>query len=112
MRARVKEQFAGVRTIWREQRTVREKTVALYHFITALHVQEELERWRMRLEEEGRLALAREYAQMYRIVMDLLDKLVQLLAEEQMELAEYEKVLEAGFLASAVGVISLDSAGL
>lgn len=105
VRARVKEQFAGVRTIWREQRTVREKTVALYHFITALQVQEELERWRIRLEEEGRLALAREYAQMYRIVMDLLDKLVQLLAEEQMELAEYEKVLEAGFLASAVGVI-------
>lgn len=91
--------------IKKKDSTVLEKTVALYQFIAALDVQQQLENRRMELEREGRLAPAREYDQIYKIVMDLLNKLTQLLAEEKMELREYREVLEAGFSASSVGII-------
>lgn len=98
--------YGTVREVWRRKEgAVLEKTVALYEFITALNLQQELEKRRIRLEEQGRQALAREYAQIYRIVMDLLNKLTQLLAEEKMDLKEYSQILEAGFLASLVGII-------
>ncbi len=97
------QEFYGV--VRGKDTTVQDKTVALYQFIVGLDVQNQLEQRRMELEQAGRLALAREYEQIYRIIMDLLNKLTQLLAEEAMELFEYRKVLEEGFLASAVGII-------
>ncbi len=106
LRVQVTEQFAVPRSVWRKENgTVLEKTATLYEFLTSLETQKELEAWRIRLEAEGRHALAKEYAQMYRIVMDLLNKLAQLLGQEVMSLREYGKMLEAGFAASLVGVI-------
>ncbi|MCI8282652.1 MAG: helicase-exonuclease AddAB subunit AddB [Lachnospiraceae bacterium] len=106
LRVQITEQFAHPLSVWRkEEGTVLDKTVALYEFLTSLKAQEKLEAWRMRLEAESRQALAKEYAQMYRIVMDLLNKLAQLLGQEAMGLREFGKMLEAGFAASSVGVI-------
>ena len=106
LREAVAEQFGEFAAVLKKKgSTVREKTVALYHFITARNTQNQLEERRIRLEAEGRQSLAREYAQIYRIVMDLLNKLTQLLAEEKMDIREYRQVLEAGFAASTVGII-------
>ncbi len=106
LRERILAQFEEARPVLRKKdTTVLDKTKALYGMIAAQRVQEQLEERRMGLEQEGRLALAREYAQIYKLVMDLLDKLARLLAEETMELSEYRQILEAGFAASSVGTI-------
>lgn len=96
----------NVREILRDKdASVREKTVALYRFLMAVDAQRKVEARRARLEQQGRQALAREYGQIYRLTMDLLDKLVALLPQEHMGLKEYRQLLEAGFAASGVGVI-------
>lgn len=66
----------------------------------------------MRLAEQeekfkaaGELALAKEYAQVYRIVIELFDKFVELLGEEEVSLNEYGKLLDAGLEEARVGVI-------
>ena len=61
-------------------------------------------------QEQGELALAKEYAQVYRIVMELFDKFVELLGDEQISLKEYCELLDAGLEEAKVGVIppSLD----
>ena len=106
MREQVLLRFREPLKVWRgKNTTVLEKTVALYQFITAHRVQEQLEERKNKLEQAGSLAKAREYAQIYRLVMDLLNKLTQLLPEEKLELTEYRQVLEAGFSASFVGII-------
>lgn len=106
LRSQVVAQLEAARPVLRKKdSTAMEKTVALYHCITAQKVQEQLEERRKTLEQEGNLALAKEYAQIYKLVMDLLDKLARLLAEEKMDISEYRKVLEAGFSASTVGII-------
>lgn len=87
------------------QKTVRDITEALYEFM----VQEELQLKLKRQEEmflvEGELALAKEYAQVYRILMELLDKFVELLGDEAVSLKEYGKLLDAGLSEARVGVI-------
>ncbi len=88
----------------KKEASVLERTVALYELIAGLGIQQKLECRRQLLEEQGRQALAKEYAQIYRIIMDLLEKLTQLLGEENMGLTEYRQLLEAGFEASVVGV--------
>lgn len=105
LRQQIVAQFEVVAGIWKKGGTVLEKTVALYQFVVELHVQQQLETRQRELEQEGRTALAREYEQIYRIVMDLLNKLTQLLAEEKMDLKEYREILETGFSASSVGIV-------
>lgn len=106
LRCQVAAQFEDAVPVLRSRdSTVLEKTVALYQFLVSLDTQGRLERQRLQLEQEGRRALAKEYAQIYKLVMDLLNKLTQLLAEEKLELKEYRQILEAGFSASTVGVI-------
>ena len=48
---------------------------------------------------------AQEYGQIYKIVMDLFDKVTSLLGEEQMSIREYTDILDAGFSAAKVGMI-------
>ena len=37
--------------------------------------------------------------------MELLDKIVEVLGDEKMTLAEYQEILEAGFAEASVGII-------
>ena len=53
----------------------------------------------------GEAAMAREYAQIYGIVMELLDKLVEVLGDETISLSDYQEILEAGFQEAQVAVI-------
>ena len=68
-------------------------------------MQEKLEERRQQFEQQGQEAFAKEYSQIYGIVMELLDKIVEVLGEEKMTLAEYQEILEAGFAEASVGII-------
>ena len=60
---------------------------------------------RQQFEKEGDLSRAREYAQIYRLVMDLLDQVYELLGEEEISRQEFADILEAGFGEITVGTI-------
>ena len=49
--------------------------------------------------------MAKEYAQIYRIVIEIFDKFMELLGEEFLGLKEYCELLDAGFEEAKVGVI-------
>ena len=77
----------------------------MYEFLVQNHVQEKLEKISKEFEEEGDLTRAREYAQIYRLVMDLLNQIYSLLGEEELSLKEFADILEAGFGEIQVGTI-------
>ena len=77
----------------------------LYDFLEQNQVQQKLLNYQKRFEQEGDLAKAREYAQIYRLVMDLLDQIYELLGEEEISLQEFADILEAGFGEITVGTI-------
>lgn len=77
----------------------------LYDFLEQNQVQQKLLNYQQQFEKEGDLSRAREYAQIYRLVMDLLDQVYELLGEEEISRQEFADILEAGYGEITVGTI-------
>ncbi len=106
IRRKVAEQFAGLYTALKEKEiTVKQQTLAFYRFICDRDMEQQLKEKEQAYEAAGDLKNAKEYAQIYRIVMELFDKMVELLGEEVMPLEEYARILDAGYEAAKVGII-------
>ncbi len=87
------------------QRGAKEYVEHLYDFLVRNGVQQKLADYESFFEERGDLTRAKEYAQIYRLVMELLDQVYGLLGEEQVSLQEFADILEAGFQEIEVGSI-------
>ena len=85
--------------------TAGEETYAIYRLLRELSMEEQLKEREKTYQEAGNAGRAKEYAQIYRIVMDLLDKIAALLGEEKISVREYADILDAGFSAAKVGII-------
>ncbi len=106
LRQRFAEELVPFAKIQRKKHvTVRERTLALYELIERRGVQARLAAFEKRFQQEGNQVLAKEYHQIYGIIMDLFDKLVDLLGDEELTLREYAEILDAGFAEARVGVI-------
>ena len=77
----------------------------LYDFLEQNQVQQKLLNYQQQFEQEGDLSRAKEYAQIYRLVMDLLDQIYELLGEEEISRQEFSDILDAGFGEITVGTI-------
>lgn len=85
--------------------TAKDYVNCLYDFLVAGRVQEQLKEYEMMFTEKGNLSKAKEYAQIYRLVMELLEQIHQLLGEEEISLQEFADLLDAGFGEIEVGII-------
>ncbi len=97
-------------TLKGRSKTVESITKALHDYLFQNELQKKVKEYENRFAEKGELALEKEYAQVYRIVMELFDKFVELLGEEKITLKEYCQLLDAGLETAKVGIIppSLD----
>lgn len=86
-------------------KTVTDVTKALHTFFVKEELQQRVKRYQLMFEEQGELALEKEYAQVYRIVIELLDQFVELLGEERISIKEYCELLDAGLEEAKVGII-------
>lgn len=91
-------------------KTVESITKALHNFLFENELQQKVKAYETMFGEEGELALEKEYAQVYKIVMELFDQFVELLGDEKLSLKEYCELLDAGLEEAKVGIIppSLD----
>lgn len=106
IRKKLADQFVDLWDVLsRKDVTVKHKTEALYRFICARNAQLQLKRKEEEYEAAGDLKNAKEYAQIYRIVMELFDKMVELLGDEVVSLEEYIAILDAGYEEAKVGII-------
>lgn len=88
-----------------EPLTVRAITTALYELLVSCGVEEKLAARRAILEERRDIAKARQYEQIYGIIMDLFDKFVGILGDEETDLATYRNILDAGLDEAKIGII-------
>jgi ATP-dependent helicase/nuclease subunit B len=105
LRGQIAAAFAPLFEVFDDSHSVEEQTLALYQFLADLSIEQQMKQKETECEEAGNRTKAKEYAQIYRIVMDLLDKVVSLLGEEHISIREYSDILDAGFSAAKVGVI-------
>lgn len=105
------EKIANIRLVFiKRKKTVTDISVALYEFLVQENMQQKMISYEEQFQKSGELVLAKEYAQIFRIVIELIDKFVELLGEESIPLKEYCDLLDAGFEEAKIGVIppSLD----
>lgn len=86
-------------------KTVYDVTKALHSFFLKEELQQRVKECQAKFETDGELALGKEYAQIYRIVIELLDQLVELLGDERISMHEYAELLDAGLEEAKVGII-------
>ena len=73
----------------KRRKTVTEITLALHSFFMQEKLQEKLVKYEETFQENNEPALAKEYAQIYRIVIEIFDKFIELLGDEYLPLKEY-----------------------
>jgi ATP-dependent helicase/nuclease subunit B len=78
---------------------------AHYEYLEEMQVQSQLEKWIERLSAQGRYVTMRENAQIWNIVMEVFDQLTEILNDREINLPEYQRLLEAGFTSLEIGVI-------
>ncbi|MCM1214298.1 MAG: helicase-exonuclease AddAB subunit AddB [Lachnospiraceae bacterium] len=103
LREQMMEQLSPL--VRKKEGRVRDYIDGLYDFLVRNEVQNKLVAYERQFEEQGQPSRAREYAQIYRLVMELLDQIYELLGEETIPLAEFREILEAGFGEIQVGTI-------
>lgn len=91
--------FAGGR------KTVGEYCRCLYGFIVNSRIQEKLKTREMMFRSRGDKAMEKEYGQIYGIIMNLLDKMAEILGEEKVSSQEFRQLLETGMEEAKVALI-------
>ncbi|WWR15133.1 helicase-exonuclease AddAB subunit AddB [Lachnospiraceae bacterium JLR.KK008] len=86
-------------------KTVRDYVTHLYTFLVESGAYEKLAHFEEKFSAEGDLVKAKEYGQIYRLVMELLEQIYDLIGEEEMALQEFADILDAGFGEIQVGTI-------
>ena len=87
------------------EKTIEEKCTALFYFLEKLQVEGQLLEREAEFLEAGDAATAKEYHQIFRVIMELLEKYVEILGKEPISLEEFCEALDAGFAEVKVGVI-------
>jgi ATP-dependent helicase/nuclease subunit B len=104
-REKVISPLEEMKTALSEQGNFAGITRALYDYLEKQKVQEKLQDWIEELWEQGLYEVVSEYTQIWNMVIDTFDQMVEILGDQQGGLKEYIKVLEAGFSSHELGII-------
>ena len=88
-----------------KSKTLTDYTQALYDLGIRLDIEEKLKRYHDRFIEADNPLLAKEFDQVYKIVMDLYDQMVLLLGSESCTIKEFGEILETGLMEAKMGLI-------
>ena len=102
MRGKLMEQLAPLLT---PVHTAGETVRALHDFLVQNELQKKLSCFERQFQESNDMARAKEYGQIYALVIDLLAQIYGLLAEEDMTLREFADILDSGLAEISVGTI-------
>lgn len=88
-----------------KKHTVEEYCRILYQFIVDSEIQQKLKKQELGFKAMGDKAMEKEYAQIYGIVMGLLDRMVEILGGETVNRREFQQLMETGLAQAKVALI-------
>lgn len=88
-----------------KRKTAGEYVRALYDFITGMKIQEKLAGYEDYFQRMQLVDKAKEYGQVYRLVMELFEQIDGLLHDETVSMQEFADILDAGFSEIEIGII-------
>lgn len=106
----IRERFVGETGILADGFSGKKKTVEeycryLYEFIVQSQIQQKLKGQEFYFHETGNKAMEKEYAQIFGIMMELLDKMAEILGDEVVSPEEFRQILETGMTQAKVALI-------
>ncbi len=78
---------------------------AHYEYLVRIGLPERLEAWIGRMNVLGQLETVQEQAQIWNMILDIMDQMVEILGDQEVDIREYLNLLEAGFESMEVGII-------
>ncbi len=106
VRLELTEQLGGLyEKIGRGKHTVREYAEAICGWLYEQKYYLDILAKTEEFMQENELAMAKEYSQIYEIVLEVFDRLVELLDDETMDLREFKELLDTGFSEARIGLI-------
>lgn len=91
---------------FKKSSSAREKTVAIYEYLTTtIELPERIEEFIRYLEDQEEQEYALETEQVWDVLMGILDQVVRLLGEEKIENRQYSDFLKSGLEAVEIGII-------
>ncbi|MTI49299.1 MAG: helicase-exonuclease AddAB subunit AddB [Firmicutes bacterium] len=97
--------FDKLRKRLKKSNGVKDKTLSLIEFLSDLNIESKLQQWIDELTESGNLDYVNENTQIWNIVMEVFEQMVEILGDTKISLKEYINVLQTGFSEYRVGLI-------
>lgn len=93
---------------------VRDMCREVYDFLISIGMDKKISKIIDEFNEKGEIALSREYAQVFEVLIEVLDQLVETIGEEKLTLGEFFEVLTCGFSECEIGSIpsTIDSVNI
>lgn len=105
-RAVIDEYITAAEKIFKECTTVRDRCEALYNFLAGVaEMPARCETARMTLEEAGLLEAAECAGQIWELVVNILDQLVEVIGDEEISDEDFNEILRQGFDEVEIGLI-------
>lgn len=105
IREKVRDPLMNLALSIKGRKRGRESCEGLYTFLCNLGIPERVEAWISQFKEAGELDKVNEYSQIWDIVIELLDQIVEVLGDEIVSIDMLSKILSTGFKEYEVGVI-------
>lgn len=105
IRRKVIRPLTDLRTKTREKRKTKEICSAVFEFLCEIGAHEKIEGFIDEFKQNGELALANEYGQVWNIMMEVLDQVVEVIGDESMGMERFRQVLEIGLGEYRIGLI-------
>lgn len=87
------------------RKRVKDICTALYEFLVSVAIHEKIEELIRHFKEEGELDAANQYSQVWDIVIDVLDQMVEVIGDDLISLDRFAKIISIGFDEYKVGLI-------
>ena len=90
-----------------KETTIRKYCIAIYELLVEIQALETVNEWIKEFEELGLQDKVKEYSQVSKIVMGILDQAVEVLDGQRVDVKTFTKILTSGFEEHEVGVIPM-----
>ncbi|WIV10639.1 helicase-exonuclease AddAB subunit AddB [Proteiniborus sp. MB09-C3] len=105
IRSKFTEYISAFKKRVKNKTRIEDITKYLFEFLTDMNIEKKLNNLIEAQKEKGYLDLVNENTQIWNILMEVLDQLVEILGDKKVTIGEYVKILESGLSEYEVGVI-------
>ena len=88
-----------------QKKKVRNWAELIVQLLERLKLKEQLSGWANEAEQEGRAELAQQHRRVWECLVELLEQMIEVLADEQVELAELADILQASMADFTLGLV-------